>query len=575
MKNIIGMGEIFMRKCKKTVCILIIFSTVLVVITGCKGNNKPTYKAIAQNMYITTSNCGIQSDGKYRYPNTPIEFTMMWMYDWWVPLSPLKWGEDTISQYIQKNFNVKINQIGSDGDPQDKLNLLIASKNLPDVIVMDRNTNWRKAVKAGVILPIDNYVKKYPAYPGKVSAEAMNAYRLDGKLYGLLNWSSSKNHPMGNGGYAINEKLYKEMGSPPLNTLDDLYNYLMAVKARNITVDNKSIIPFQGDTRCDSPLDKFIFRSAFGGFNPELNPHYLSNVNGKLVYFLKDSKWVDTLLYINKLYKNGLINQDAFTEKTDQLEEKLSNGRVGVFSSGAGMTDPVAKGRMAWKTTDPQGDYRCIEPFTANNVPVSDVWTSSYDTLGWNIICITKNAKDPERIYAYFDWVISNEGQLITFNGPQGIIWDRLDEDGYPIFTKSRYELPKEEQDKIGFENYTAPGFADFIDFAKVAGDNRLPPEKRDWVIQAQSKVTWVHSINGTEYSDISPDLLSPEGIIEPIIKSMTDTQYIKIIMAGTEDQARALIDETIKKANATAFEKLEKFKNDRWQQNLKRINGK
>lgn len=563
----------------KVIALAVSVSLVLGIMSGCgnsDGGDAVNSTAVDSNgnQYVTTGTAGVK-DGSFVYPNSPVEFSIMWMYDWWTPLSPLAWGEDDVSKYIQDRFNVKINQSGAEGDPKEKLNVLIASDNLPDVVIMDRGADWKKVIQAGKLVAIDDYIKKYPAYLSKVSENTLNAYKQDGKVYGMLNWATSENHPMGNGGYSINSKLYKQLGSPKLETLDDLYNYLVKIKQSNIKVDGKQIVPFQGDTRCDSPLDKFVFRSALGDYNPGLNPHYLSNIDGKLTYFLNDPKWVETVLFINKLFRENLINSDVFIEKTDQMEEKLANGRVGVFCSGADMVDPVAKGRMSWKAADPEGDYKAIEPFANSGVEVNKVWTSSFSTMGWNIISITKNAKDPERIHAYFDWVFSDEGQLITFNGPKGIIWNELDEKGYPVFTRSRYEMSTEEQNKVGFETYTLPGFADFVDFAKVAGNNRLPAEKRDWVIEAQSNITWKHSINNTQYEDISPDPSSQEGVMEEMIKQLSDSQFIKIVLAKSEAEAKQLIQETIKKAYDSGFDKLEAIKNERWKQNASKMSGK
>ncbi len=568
-----------MNRWFKAFSITVALSIFMGTMAGCGSKDQTTESSTSaansvDTQVITTETCGMK-DGKFVYPNSPLEFSMMWMYDWWTPTNSYAWGEDEVSKYIEKTFNVKINQVGSEGDPKEKLNVLIASKSLPDVLVMDRGADWKKVIQSGSLVAIDDYIEKYPAYKSKISDQTLNAYRQDGKLYGMLNWATSENHPMGNGGYALNTKIYKELGSPKLETLDELYNYLLKIKESGIKVDGKDIVPFQGDTRCDSPLDKFIFRSAFGDYNPGLNPHYLSNVDGKLTYYLNDAKWVNTLLYVNKLYREGLINSDVFIEKTDQMEEKLANGRVGLFCSGADMVDPVAKGRQSWKAADPAGDYVTVEPFSTEGVAQDKVWTSSYSTMGWNVICITKNAKDPERIHAYFDWVFSDEGQLITFNGPKGEIWNELDQNGYPIFTKSRYELSTEEQNRVGFETYTNPGFADFVDFAKVAGNNRLPAEKQDWVINAQSKITWPHSINNTQYEDISPDPSSEEGVLEEMIKQTSDNQYLKIALAKSEAEAKALIEDTIKKVYDAGFEKLEKIKNEKWQANVAKMNSK
>ena len=160
----------------------------------------------------------------------------------------------------------------------------------------------------------------------------------------------------------------------------------------------------------------------------------------------------------------------------------------------------------------------------------------------------------------------------MTFNGPKGGIWDELDENGYPIFKQSRYELSTEEQDQYGFEYYTLPGHADFVDFAKVAGDNRLPPEKRDWVIQAQSNITWKHAKEVTEAEDLSPISSSKEGILEEKMKQLIDPYIVKIVSAKSEQEARSLIDEVTKKAYDAGFKTLEDFKTKIWRENKQKM---
>ena len=117
---------------------------------------------------------------------------------------------------------------------------------------------WKSCVKQDMLVPLDEYIEKYPNLKEWAGESTLNMLRAeDGKLYGFPNWYTSQ--PNGNTGYVVNEKIYKELGSPKLETTDDLYAYLKQVKEKY-----PNIVPYepgQGDG-----LD--ILYSAFAEDHP-------------------------------------------------------------------------------------------------------------------------------------------------------------------------------------------------------------------------------------------------------------------------------------------------------------------
>ena len=109
-----------------------------------------------------------------------------------------------------------------------KLSAMMASDDLPDMIWTDRNhPDMERLRKEGKLVAYDDYLDKYPNL--KTWMGDLNMLRSDdGKLYMFPNWYSS--NPYGNAGYVVNKKIYKELGEPPLETTDDLYDYLVKVK---------------------------------------------------------------------------------------------------------------------------------------------------------------------------------------------------------------------------------------------------------------------------------------------------------------------------------------------------------
>ncbi len=159
---------------------------------------------------------------------------------------------------IKENKKVNVVPISSGGNAEQKMNTMIVANDLPDVIWLDRGPDVDKLREAGMLVPFDDYLDKYPNLKEWAGESTLNMLRAeDGKLYQFPNWYTSQ--PNGNTGYVVNEKIYKELGEPKLETTDDLYSYLQQVKEKY-----PNVIPFepgQGDG-----LD--VLYSAFGEEHP-------------------------------------------------------------------------------------------------------------------------------------------------------------------------------------------------------------------------------------------------------------------------------------------------------------------
>lgn len=499
----------------------------------------------------------------------PVEFNVYWNYSWYN--SERKWGETTISKAIEEKLNCKINFLKPDGDPAEKLNVMLTSGELPDVIIMDRDANYKKMIELGMFIPLDDYIAKYPGYRSAVEESTINFAKVNGKVYSLLNWPTTSDHPTGNAAWFINEEIYKQLGSPEIKTLDDLLAYTKKVKDSGIKIGGKDVVPMQFDPGSYQNGLYQLYNSYGGVGSVTEDMVYQPDGSNELKFFMNDKKWEDTMVFANKMWNAGVMNSDYFVETAQQKDDKRNSGRVAVYVSSNGVNE-ARDGMNSWKTTDPNGKYIVIEPPAALGVQQKDVMTGTFNRLGWNSICITKSAKDPERIFEVLDWIASNEGQLITFHGPKGVLWDELDSNGYPVIKKNRSDLNDKEGKDLACEVFSMPGMSKWVDESKVAADNRKPETERDFVIQAQSKIAWKHSEDVTEFTGLFTDPNTDEGIAFTQVQDLVRTSIPKIVMAKDEAEARKLVKDTIDQAYKLGFDKVEKFKTSKWKENLKAL---
>ncbi|GAF07924.1 ABC transporter [Paenibacillus pini JCM 16418] len=449
------------------------------------------------------------------------------------------------------------------------MNTMIASKELPDVIWGDRGADVERLRAAGMLVPLDDYLDKYPNLKKWAGDSTLNMLRSsDGKLYQIPNWYTSQ--PAGNAGYLLNKKIYEELGKPKLETTDDFYNYLKSVKAKY-----PNIIPFDPDLAKDGQgLD--VLYGAFGENHPQ---SYLSEravPNGdKLTSIFLDPVFRESTQFASKLFREKLMAQDAFTQTTDQLKEKANNGRFAV-AAGSSPTEYGSKGDAELKKKDPTAGYEMIWPIHKEGLDKNKIYAGVYNQLGWNVSVITKSAKDPEKIFAFMDWLTGPEGSRAIMWGPEGVLWKGLDEEGYPKFT-STYSDDHERTSKMmdPMVNLQFDGNTAYIDKAKMKFESQLPAEKQNWETRYQSSITWKTVYNATEFVNLRPAPESEEGIIAQNVETIYLEARAKAVYAKSDEEVLSILDKADQDAKAVGYDKLLEYKTKKWQENLVKIGSK
>lgn len=542
---------------------------VLVFLAACSqgkessppASSSPASQPAAQESKEASASPAEANDGSMKQVK-PVQFSFYGNYDW---MTTEPWGADPTSKWVKENLKVEVTPIQSSGAAEAKLSTMIVSGELPDVMMMDRGATVERLRQANQLVALDEYLEKYPNLKREAGEETLNMLRSeDGKLYIFPNWYTSS--PNGNGGWVINTKIHQELGSPALETFDDLYAYLKQVKEKYPDVTPLEV-GFAGrgvEVIYSGFAENHPVSYASMGFYPD---------NGKLVSIFKDPVYKEAMLYANKLFSERLITQDAYTQKDDQVKEKLKNGKVAVF-----VYDNVSnygrEAHNAWRANDPEGGYKAIWPIRKAGLDPQKITVNSYNSLGWNAILITKKAKDPEAIFAYLDWATSPEGQRILTFGPQGLYWDEFDADGVPLPNEASKTTPQEEKDKMKLGAFNWVGNTTYVDTTKTKMDMMLPEDQRNWTTDAQTNVLWKTSVNTTEFVNLNPLPDSAEGIIETAFKELYEEARAKLMFAKNAEEVNAVLEKADQDATKAGYDKLIEFYTNNWQANLAKMNG-
>ncbi len=544
------------------------------ILAGCSGKGEDGNKGAASPS--PTSSAASPSASQpaseeaapdiWQVGSEPLEFSVYHHYGW---SDAPEWESTPFGRYAKEKLQVTMTPIKASGNHEQKLTTMIADGKLPDVIWGDRGANVERLREAGMLVPLDDYVEKYPNLKKWLNSEVLNMLRspADGKLYMFPNWYNDE--PFGNAGYLVNKKIYDELGAPSLETTDDLYDYLKKVKEKY-----KDVIPFEPHLAKDLHGIGLLYTA----FEENALYWYLGNQmraiprGDKLTSVLTDPAFRESQKYVAKLYREGLMAQDAMTQTLDNIKEKVTSGRVAVYAA----SSPTENGMLAQIELEKQGHpgYFMTWPIHKAGLDRNKIFPGSYSTLGWNAAVITTSAKDPEKVFAFLDWMTGSEGHAILHYGPEGEMWQGFDDEGYPNFTdkldvKKAAEIEAENQDVWWVGN------AKLNDRGKIKAQGQLPPEEQSWISKVQSEVSWKTQADHTEFSNLTPDPDSPEGYARQAVDDIFNEVLARTLTAKNDAEVDQILDKAQKDAEAAGYDMLLEWKTEQWHKNKEIMAGK
>ena len=376
--------------------------------------------------------CGQSSSGDLAghqgsQPGTALDpITLDWYvnYSWFVT----GWGENLVSKKITEETGVSVNFITPIGSEEEKLNALIASDSLPDVITL----GWwepqvEEMISKGMVYSLNELTEMYDTDFFEVADESVvNWYKQeDGNIYCYPNSSYTPNdvethdNIPSNQTFLVRKDIYEAIGSPDMTTQEGFYEAIKKAVEVCPEVDGEPLIPIGGtgfdETGCaafDQYLQNFLaipFEKDGVYYDRNLDPEYLS--------------W---LKLFRRLNAEGYIPADTYVDQRTQISEKIAEGRY--FCLIYQRTDLADQEKMLY-ATKPDQIYIAVDgPRNSNGDPHVLPTTG---ITGWTVTMIPKNCKDPERAIRFMEYFMSEHGQKIISLGVEGEMYEMVD--GKPV----------------------------------------------------------------------------------------------------------------------------------------------
>lgn len=527
---------------KRILAMLLAVVMMLGILTACQSSTT-TPKDDTPSQSTTPSDDTASTD-------EPVEITHFYNFDWFDD----NFTETEIGVELQKRTNVKLTLTKSPSSDNQKLNTMIVSNQLPDLITVDRgDAAVGQLIESGLVYPLSDLIAEYaPEMLENSEPENFEYYNwTDGKQYYfpsfiVTNYDLQQpDYETVQGGTSFSvfrSDVYEAIGSPEINTADDLFNALMAAKEQFPDLTPWYFGPYNKDVS--------LFKaSEFSGWlfpATQFGVKVFENNDGVVTSGVRSENFQEYIKFMNKCYVNGLLAPESFADERDVANAKLAEGKIAMVS--------------AQYTSLPEGTTIQDNP-DASWIPMPYLENGEYfkDGSGWTATFVSKNCKNLEAVMKFVSYCASTEGRQLIAWGIEGTHWEWTDVDGQEV---PRYIGEWDELRLSNWDEFTKKGgfttpFAFQDNYIHNRATVKAESEKSDYVKLVESNLR-PHIVSDISIGLINPDSTSDAGIIQSKLVELATSYYPKMILAESEEAAMSVYNEFIEKADAMGLETLE-----------------
>jgi putative aldouronate transport system substrate-binding protein len=333
-----------------------------------------------------------------------------------VPKAGLDRANVPIFKEFEKRTNTKLSIVEApSGQGKEKLNLLMASGEVPDLIRVDTNLNLINMYGTqGAVQAFDDIMDKYmPNMKKSLNKDALNKIKAsDNKVYAAPNIRDT-----GYSAFFIRQDWLDKLNIKAPKTLDEYYQVLKAFTEKDPDGNGKA------DTIGTSMIENMQWFEAISG--PFGLPQYewITNEDGSLIHSSVHPRMKEALAFGIKLYKDGLMSREFATTKRAQFDENLYNNKYGAIIS---TTSGVVKAQTNLEKKFPEAKYVPVDMPVAPGVKKGVTAVSSVveDTNGKSFTsytAISKTTKNLEKVAKFLDAFYTEEIATLQTFGVEGV----------------------------------------------------------------------------------------------------------------------------------------------------------
>lgn len=529
------------RKNGINILIITLLLGVCILWTGCTKDGETKYEAepeLAEEM-----------PAWQRYAGEPITFDWYINYSWFTT----GWGENIVSKKITEETGVSLRFITPSGNGCEKLNTLIATDSLPDFVTLGWwETQIDEMIERDMVYALNELADEYDPYFYRVSdTDAVRWYtQEDGNIYIYPNSSYSakdieKYDNIGsNQTFLVRKDIYEAIGSPDMTTPEGFQAAVEKAYEMFPTVDGEPLIPVGAhvfNNQGNVSFDKYLMNFLAVPFEND----------GEIYDRYTDEDYITWLKMFRRLGEEGLLVDDIFIDQRTQMEEKMAKGRY--FCMIYQHTDMAAQQKELY-ASHPDRIYLAVDG--PKNAAGDDHTLPTTGINGWTVTLISKNCEHPERAIAFFDYLLSEEGQLRVSLGVEGETFDYVD--GKPLVKEEVNALlntDRAEYDRIyGADDAYWMLQNDIVQLQWRQELSEPLKQIREW--------SYRYSVYNGQYDSLLPNG-SKEALANNRIEALWSETLPRLLLAESEDEFDSVFADFLKKREEYGFKEVQAAKTE------------
>ncbi|MEX1031088.1 MAG: extracellular solute-binding protein [Paenibacillaceae bacterium] len=415
------------KNARKMLIMLLATVMMLSILAACSNGNEANTNATPPKDQAVEDKKTTDNEVKGPEKEEPLKVSIM------VPSFKTELPNDSspVIQALETYTNTDVTmQFVPNSSYPDKMNITLASGQLPTIMVVDRNSaSYINAARSGAFWELGPYLKDYPNL-SQANPIILNNSSVDGKTYGIY-----RGRTLGRMGVSINKDWMKNVSLDAPKTIDEFYNLLKAFKESDPDQDGQADTYGIVVTKYAGPWD--IMQTWFGAPNK-----WGEDGSGKLVPTHLTPEYLEALKFFHKLYNEGLVNEDFAVMDPAIWNDPIINGQAGVIVDVADVSRRI-DGKMQEKA---KRDDSYIDVFQA---PVGPKGHRDMPTSGYaNVLAVSKSTVKTEeelkRVLAFMDKLNDIDMQVLLGYGIEGRHYEMVDGYVKPLTTPEDVSLIQE-----------------------------------------------------------------------------------------------------------------------------------
>lgn len=404
-----------MKKNIKKVTALALASTMALSMAACGGGGEAKSDEAAKDMELTESGYPIVPEGE---DLTLTCFTMS------MP-NVEDFATNDFTKYLEELTGIHIEfQTGGRDDWQDKLNMILASGDYPDIILGVSPDLAKYGVDEQIVIPLDDYLTEdiMPNYMAMYGDQLDQSREADGKIYSLLAENNCYHCEFGRKMW-VNTEYLEEMGVEKPTTTQEFYDVckkFMEWKPDGIAIAGTSIGEgWYGEFEYFL-MGSFLLPPSVSYTLTKIHDKMNVTWDGEVKCIATDDRYKEFLKYCKSLYDIGAIYDGDFTQTSEQLKTIVNQADAPVLFLPAGTISDYID-----SVSNPEL-YSKFETITPLEGPDGTRLTSDfkYSLASDGNFCITEACPNVEAALRWVDFFYSETGDLCSqYGADEGKDW--------------------------------------------------------------------------------------------------------------------------------------------------------